>query len=241
MTRKPRRTSATPGRRAVARWRGRCWAVITRRLSAMSRRPGGGQRAPALRRSRVTGDFVDLVAERVEQTGARVTARRLMRLVRAAGFEGSERSLRRAVASAKEAWRQKQALEGRVYRPWVSEPGEWLQFVVGRGSEGEGEQTSGRRQSCPSYRVPEGASPYWRSGFGEPIELVARESPRHQLLHVHRGSRCIRCLALASEHAGPPALGLHRDLGLRAPPTLRFESCSGRLPQPVRTAHRTTA
>jgi hypothetical protein len=122
-------------------------------------------------------------------------------LVRAAGFEGSERSLRRAVASAKEAWRQKQALEGRVYRPWVSEPGEWLQFVVGRGSEGEGEQTGGRRQSCPSYRVPEGASPYWRSGFGEPIELVARESPRHQLLHVHRGSRCIRCLALASEHA----------------------------------------
>jgi hypothetical protein len=82
-----------------------------------------------------------------------------MRLVRAAGFEGSERSLRRAVASAKEAWRQKQALEGRVYRPWVSEPGEWLQFVVGRGSEGEGEQTSGRRRSCPSYGVPEGASP----------------------------------------------------------------------------------
>ena len=49
-----------------------------------------------------------------------------MRLVRAAGYDGSERSLRRAVAVAKESWRAKQAREGRVYRPWVSEPGEWL-------------------------------------------------------------------------------------------------------------------
>ncbi len=85
-----------------------------------------GQLAPALSRCRVTDDFADLICERVEQTGGRVTARRLMRLVRAAGYEGSERSLRRAVAAAKATWRQKQALEGRVYRPWVSEPGEWL-------------------------------------------------------------------------------------------------------------------
>jgi transposase len=85
-----------------------------------------GQFAPALARSRVTDGFAGLIAERVEQTGGRVTARRLMRLVRAAGYEGSERSLRRAVAVAKEAWRAKQALEGRVYRPWVSEPGEWM-------------------------------------------------------------------------------------------------------------------
>ena len=67
-----------------------------------------------------------LIAERVEQTGGRVTARRLIRLVRAAGYVGSERSLRRAVAAAKVAWRERQALAGRVYRPWVSEPGEWM-------------------------------------------------------------------------------------------------------------------
>src|SRR5438132_724252 len=85
-----------------------------------------GQLAPALHRVRVTDDFAGLIAERVEQTGGRVTARRLMRIVRAAGYVGSERSLRRAVAEAKTAWRAKQALEGRVYRPWVSEPGEWM-------------------------------------------------------------------------------------------------------------------
>jgi transposase len=85
-----------------------------------------GQFAPALRRVRVTDDFAGLIAGRVEQTAGRITARRLMRIVRAAGYQGSERSLRRAVAEAKAAWRAKQALQGRVYRPWVSEPGQWM-------------------------------------------------------------------------------------------------------------------
>ncbi len=85
-----------------------------------------GQFAPALARSRVTDDFAGLIAERVETTAGRVTARRLMRVLRAAGYQGSERSLRRAVAQAKLAWRAKQALDGRVYRPWVSVPGEWM-------------------------------------------------------------------------------------------------------------------
>lgn len=40
-------------------------------------------------------------------------------------------ALRRAVAAAKAAWRAKQALERRVYRPLVSEPGEWLSFDWG--------------------------------------------------------------------------------------------------------------
>ncbi len=85
-----------------------------------------GQLAPALQRARVTDDFSELIAGRVQQSGGMVTGRRLMRIMRAAGYEGSERSLRRALAEAKAAWRARQALEGRVYRPWVSEPGEWM-------------------------------------------------------------------------------------------------------------------
>jgi len=85
-----------------------------------------GQLAPALARARVTDDFSELIAERVEQSAGRITARRLMRIVRAAGYQGSERSLRRAVAEAKARWRAEQALHGRVFRPWVSEPGEWM-------------------------------------------------------------------------------------------------------------------
>ena len=104
----------------------------------------GGQLAAVLVRLRVTDDFAGLIAERVEQTGGRVTARRLMRLVRAAGYGGSERSLRRAVAEAKEAWRAKQALEGRVYRPWVSEPGEWM--LCDWGAAGTVETPAGPRK-----------------------------------------------------------------------------------------------
>lgn len=85
-----------------------------------------GQLAPVLTRARVTDDVAEVIAERIEQTHGRITARRLMRIVRAAGYDGSERSLRRAVADAKAAWREKQASEGRVYRPWISAPGEWM-------------------------------------------------------------------------------------------------------------------
>ena len=85
-----------------------------------------GQLAPALQRARVTDEFSELIAERVEQSTGRITARRLMRILRAAGYQGSERSLRRAVAEAKAKWRAEQALHGRVFRPWVSEPGEWM-------------------------------------------------------------------------------------------------------------------
>ena len=85
-----------------------------------------GQLAPVLRRARVTDDIAEVIAERVEQTHAKITARRLLRIARAAGYEGSERSLRRAVADAKQRWREKQAADGRVYRPWISAPGEWM-------------------------------------------------------------------------------------------------------------------
>ena len=48
----------------------------------------------------------------------------------ALGYAGSERTTRRAVAGAKWAWR---AGRRRVYRPWVPEPGMWLQWDYGTG------------------------------------------------------------------------------------------------------------
>lgn len=44
-----------------------------------------GQLAPVLTRARVTDDVAQVIAERVEQTRGRVTARRLLSVVRAAG------------------------------------------------------------------------------------------------------------------------------------------------------------
>jgi transposase len=87
---------------------------------------GLGQLAPTRQRARVTDEYRYLIRERVEQSRGRVTARRLLRLLRAAGYRGSERSLRRAVAEEKRAFGEREARAGRVFRPWRSGPGEWL-------------------------------------------------------------------------------------------------------------------
>lgn len=55
-----------------------------------------------------------------------------MEILEAFDLTGSERTVRRAVADAKTAWR---AGNRRVHRPWVTEPGLWLwlQFDFGDG------------------------------------------------------------------------------------------------------------
>lgn len=85
-----------------------------------------GQLAPVRQRARLTDPHLELIRSRIEKTKAKITARRLQRELRAVGYEGSERSLRRAVAAEKAAYRRRTATQGRVYRPWVSGPGEWL-------------------------------------------------------------------------------------------------------------------
>src|SRR6266487_5562697 len=72
-----------------------------------------------------------LVAERVEKTQGRISAKRLLPAARAAGYAGSARNFRRLVAAEKRAWRA-EAHRGR--RPGVWSPGEVL--VIDWGSEG---------------------------------------------------------------------------------------------------------
>ncbi len=55
------------------------------------------------------------------------------------GYTGSERSTRRAVAEAKRAYR---AGHRRVFKPWIPEPGMWLQFDWGQGPSIGGRGTS---------------------------------------------------------------------------------------------------
>jgi transposase len=88
-------------------------------------------RPPVVRppRPRSTDPYRDLIAEKVRATDGRMSAKRLLPLCRAQGYQGSARHLRRAVASAKVAWRR----ERRVYRPWAPVPGEHL--VIDWGSE----------------------------------------------------------------------------------------------------------
>jgi transposase len=70
----------------------------------------------------------DLVLERVERTKGRISAKRLLPVVRAAGYEGSARNLRRLVAEVKAEWRQH---NHRGRRPGVWAPGDMVVFDWG--------------------------------------------------------------------------------------------------------------
>lgn len=65
----------------------------------------------------------DLVAQRVEKTKGRITAKRLLPAARAAGYAGSDRNFRRLVADEKRDWRID---HHRGRRPGVWEPGDVL-------------------------------------------------------------------------------------------------------------------
>jgi transposase len=78
-----------------------------------------------------TDSVRDLIHQRVAATDGRITAKRLLPRARAAGYTGSARNFRRAVAAIKAQWRQRR----RVYRPWVPSPGEHL--VIDWGQEGK--------------------------------------------------------------------------------------------------------
>ncbi len=82
------------------------------------------------RRDQLVDPYLEKVEEWVERSHGRVRADVVHEKLRALGFEGSERTSRRAVAKAKRAYA---AGHRRVFRPWIPEPGMWLQFDWGKG------------------------------------------------------------------------------------------------------------
>ena len=92
--------------------------VVERRSRAPLERPP---------RPHNTDPYRELIAKRVEATDGRISAKRLLPLCRAAGYTGSARSLRRAVAEARAEHRRQR----RTYRPWQPVPGEHLVFDWG--------------------------------------------------------------------------------------------------------------
>lgn len=79
----------------------------------------GWRQAP---RPRNTDGAQEVITERLRATDGRISAKRLLPVAQAAGYSGSARNFRRAVAEAKATWRR----ERRIYRPWVPVPGEYL-------------------------------------------------------------------------------------------------------------------
>lgn len=90
-------------------------------------------------RARPIDTFVEKIEELVARSGGRVRADVVHRRIAAMGFTGGERTTRREVARVKQRFA---AGQRRVFRPWIPEPGLWLQW-----DWGEGPRITGRRTS----------------------------------------------------------------------------------------------
>jgi transposase len=90
-----------------------------------------------LRRERIIDPWMAKIEEWVERSKGKVRADVAFRNLRRLGFTGSERTVRRAVAEAKQAYRSGGR---RIYRPWIPESGMWAQW-----DWGEGPRIGGRR------------------------------------------------------------------------------------------------
>ena len=98
---------------------------------------GGGLPVSVRARPRVEA-FAEKIEEWVERSRGKVRADVAHQRLVAMGYVGSERTTRRAVARAKRAWRQQ---HGRRTRPWVTEPGLWMQWDYGEGPKVAGRST----------------------------------------------------------------------------------------------------
>lgn len=92
-------------------------------------------------RRRATDPFLHLIRERLEMTHGRVRGKRLLKVLRAAGYRASLRTLQRALRIEKRRWQERQR---RVYRPWVSAPGDFL--IVDWGEVGTVATAAGQRR-----------------------------------------------------------------------------------------------
>ena len=81
-------------------------------------------------REKCTDEFLPKIEELVEKTRGRIRADIAHQKLVSMGFQGSERSTRRAMAQVKTDWKLGRV---RVHRPWVTEPGGWLQYDFGDG------------------------------------------------------------------------------------------------------------
>jgi transposase len=98
---------------------------------------GGGLPVSVRPRPRVDA-FAVKIEEWVDRSRGRIRADVSHQRLVAMGYLGSERTTRRAVAEAKRRWR---AEHGRRTRPWVTEPGLWMQWDYGDGPKVAGRGT----------------------------------------------------------------------------------------------------
>lgn len=103
----------------------------------VAERDAGGA-CPRARRPRLIDEFLPKIEEWVEKSKGKIRADKAHEDLVQMGYDGSPRSSRRAVAAAKQRYRLGHI---RTHRPWVTEPGLWLQYDFGDGPVIDGRPT----------------------------------------------------------------------------------------------------
>ncbi len=98
-------------------------------------RAAGLDATARLVRAKVTDAYADKIRELIDRSQGRIRADRVHEKLQAMGYGGSERTTRRVVEALKAEWRRDHA---RSYKPWIPEPGLWLQWDYGEGPMVEG-------------------------------------------------------------------------------------------------------
>ncbi len=102
-------------------------------------RDAGGLSDRLVARAQLIDEFLPKLEEWIDRSGGRLRADVAHDKLVGLGFTGSERTTRRAVAAVKKNYRLGRV---RVHRPWVTEPGMWLQYDFGDGPLIEGVKTT---------------------------------------------------------------------------------------------------
>ena len=105
--------------------------VAAREAGALSDRPAA--------RPQLIDEHLPKLEEWIERSNGKLRADRAHQKLLALGYTGSQRTTRRAVASVKKNYRLGRV---RVHRPWVVEPGMWLQYDFGDGPLIDGVRTT---------------------------------------------------------------------------------------------------
>ena len=81
--------------------------------------------SPATRRARIIDDWRDVLEGWVTDSKGKIHGDKAHERLLQLGYAGTDRTTRRALAEIKSQWRLGNT---RVHRPWIAEPGLWLQY-----------------------------------------------------------------------------------------------------------------
>jgi hypothetical protein len=104
----------------------------------VERRAAGGELDKSAARPQLIDEYLPKIEERVDRSEGKVRADVAHDKLLALGYKGSERTTRRAVAKVRANYR---AGKRRMHRPWITEPGMWLQYDYGDGPMVDGVKT----------------------------------------------------------------------------------------------------